>query len=39
MGERKGIYRISVGQPEGKSPFGRPKRRDENNIKIGLKEM
>ena len=26
MGERRGVYRILVGKPEGKKPFGRPRR-------------
>jgi len=25
MGERRGIYRVLVGKPEGKRPLGRPK--------------
>jgi hypothetical protein len=27
MGERKGVYRVLVGKPEGKRPFGKPRRR------------
>jgi hypothetical protein len=27
MGERKGVYRVLVGKPEGKSPLGRHRRR------------
>jgi hypothetical protein len=27
MGEGKGVYRVLVGRPEGKSPLGRPRRR------------
>jgi len=27
MGERKGVYRVLVGKPEGKRPLGRPRRR------------
>jgi len=38
MGERKGAYRILVGEPEGKRPLGRPKRRWQDNVKIGFKE-
>jgi len=34
MGERKGIYRVLVGKPEGKRPLGRPRHRWEDNIKI-----
>jgi len=33
MGKRRGAYRVLVGKPEGKRPFGRPKRRWEDNIK------
>ena len=33
MGERRGIYRVLVGKPEGKRTLGRPSRRWENNIK------
>ena len=36
MGERKGVYRVLVGKPEGKRPLGRPKRRWEDNIKMDL---
>jgi hypothetical protein len=35
-GERKGVYRVLVGKPEGKRPLGRPSRRWEDNIKMGL---
>jgi len=34
MGERRGVYRVLVGKPEGKRPLGRPRRRWENNIKM-----
>jgi len=27
MGERRGIYRVLVGKPEGKRPLGRPRHR------------
>jgi len=36
MGERRGVYRVLVGKPEGKRPLGKPKRRWEDNIKIGF---
>jgi hypothetical protein len=36
--ERKVIYRVMVGEPEGKSTLGRPRGRWEDNIKIDLKE-
>jgi hypothetical protein len=34
MGERKGVYRVLVGKPEGKRPLGRPRRRWKDNINI-----
>ena len=36
MGEWRGVYRISVGKPEGKRPLGKPRRRWEDNIKMDL---
>jgi len=39
MGERRGVYRVLVGKPEGKRPLGRPRRRREDNIKIDLQEV
>jgi hypothetical protein len=30
--ERRGTYRVLVGKPEGKSPFGRPRLRSKGNI-------
>jgi hypothetical protein len=39
MGERRGVYRVLVGKPEGKRPLGRPRRRWKNNIKMGLQEV
>ena len=38
MGERRGVNRIVVGKPGGKSPLGRPRRRWEDNIKMALQE-
>ena len=32
MGERRSVCRVLVGKPEGKRPFGRPRRRWEDNI-------
>jgi hypothetical protein len=32
MVERRGVYRVLVGKPEGKRPLGRPRRRWEDNI-------
>jgi hypothetical protein len=37
MGERRGVYRVLVGRPEGKNPLGRPRRRWEDNIKMDLR--
>jgi len=34
-----GIYRILVGNPEGKRPLGRPRHRREDNIKMDLSEV
>jgi hypothetical protein len=33
MGERRGIYGVLVGKPEGKIPLGRPRHRWEDNMK------
>ena len=38
MGERRGVYRVLAGIPEGKRPLLRPRRRWEDNIKMGTKE-
>jgi hypothetical protein len=37
--EKRNAYRILVGNPEGKRPLGRPRRRCVNNIKIDLREV
>jgi len=39
MGERKGVYKVLVGKPEGKRPLGRPRRKWEDNIKMDLQEV
>ena len=39
MGERRGVYRVLVGKPEGKRPLGRPRRVWEDNIKMDHQEM
>jgi hypothetical protein len=39
MGERRGVYSILVGKPEGKRPLGRLMRRWEDNIKMDLQEV
>jgi hypothetical protein len=38
MGGR-GVHRVLVGKPEGKTPPGRPRRRWEDNIKTDLQEV
>jgi hypothetical protein len=39
MGERRGVYRVLVGKPEGKRLLGRPRHRWEDNIKMDLQEV
>jgi hypothetical protein len=39
MWERRGVYRVLVGKPEGKIQLGRPRRRWEDNIRIDLQEL
>jgi hypothetical protein len=39
MGKRRGAYRALVGKREGKGPFGRPRHRWEDNIKMDLQEV
>jgi hypothetical protein len=34
MGEKRNMYRLLVGKPEGKRPLGRPRRRWIDNIKM-----
>jgi hypothetical protein len=34
----RNAYNILIGKPEGKRPFGRPRRRLEDNIRIKLRE-
>ena len=38
-GEKRGVYRVLVGKPGGKTPLGRHRRRWEDNIKIDLQEV
>jgi hypothetical protein len=38
-GEKRNAYRILVGNPEGKRPLGRPRRRWVGNIKMDLREI
>jgi hypothetical protein len=39
VGEGRGVYRVLVGKPEGKRPLGRPRRRWEDNSRMGLNEV
>jgi hypothetical protein len=39
MGERRGVYRVLVGKPEGKKPLGRLRHRWEDNIKMDLQDV
>ena len=39
MGEGSGVHRVLVRKPEGKKTLGRPRRRWEDNIKTGLREV
>ena len=38
-GERRAVYRVSVGKPEGKRPLEKPRRRWEDNIKMDLQKV
>jgi len=38
-GDKRGVYRVLMGKPEGKRPLGRPRRRWEDNIKMNLQEV
>jgi len=35
MGQRRGVYMVLVGKPKGKRPYGEPRRRREDSIKVG----
>jgi hypothetical protein len=39
MGERRDVYRVLVGKPEGIRPLERPRYRWEDNIKMDLQEV
>jgi hypothetical protein len=39
MGERRGAYRVLVGNPEGNRPLGRSRRRWKDTIKTDVKEV
>jgi hypothetical protein len=39
MGEKRNVYKLLVGKPEGKRPLGRPRRMWIDNIKMDLLKM
>jgi hypothetical protein len=39
MGENRGAYSILMRKPEGGRPFGRPRHRWDDNIKMDLREV
>jgi hypothetical protein len=39
MGEKRNVYRLLVGKPEGKRPLGRPRRRWIDNFKMDRLEV
>jgi len=39
MGEKRGVYRVLIGKPEGRIPLGRPRRRWVGNIRMDLQEV
>jgi len=38
-GEERGVYRVLVEKPEGKTPLGRPRRRWVDTIRMDLQEV
>jgi hypothetical protein len=39
IGDKRNVYRLLVGKPEGKRPLGRPRRRWIDNIKMDVLEI
>jgi hypothetical protein len=39
MGERRNVYRVLMGKPEGKRPIGKPRRRWKDGIRMALREI
>ena len=39
MGERRGVYSVLVGKPDGKKPLRRTRLRWEDNIKMDFQEV
>jgi hypothetical protein len=38
MGEERKVYKVLVGKPMGKRPLGRPRRRGEDGLRMGLRK-
>jgi hypothetical protein len=39
MGEKRKVYKVLVGKPQGKRPLGRPRHRWEDGIRMDLMEI
>jgi hypothetical protein len=39
MGEERKVYKVLVGNPEGKRPLGRPRSRREDGIRMDLRDI
>jgi len=39
MGEKREVYRVFLGKPEGRRPLGKPRRRSVDNIRMDLQEV
>jgi hypothetical protein len=39
MGEKRNVYKVLVGKPEGKRPLGRPRHRWEDRIRMDVREI
>jgi hypothetical protein len=37
MGEKRKVYKVLVGKPEGKRPLGRPRRRWKDEVGVDLR--
>jgi hypothetical protein len=38
-GEKRCVYRVLMGKPEDRRPFGRPRRRREDDIKMDMQDV
>jgi hypothetical protein len=39
VGAERKVYKVLVGKPKGKRPLRRPRRRGENGIRMGVREI